>query len=253
MAYTLVTQSYGVENANSPVIITDAVTGQPAVILASASGGIVSDRGIGTTNSAGVLSVYIDTARTYTYTLVDQAYYTDPKLSNSQITAVQGLVSGSATIGNGGSLVAPAVWQSATLGASVTGTLTITPLGLVTIPATLIGGNGQVTVESTWSYTNNGNIKTLSTKFGGQSIQTYGVTTTATSRSSHRVSNRNNVASQTAFNAFTTGGFGTTSTALLALAVNTASAVDILFEGQLTNAADSITLESYQVVVWPKA
>jgi hypothetical protein len=147
---------------------------------------------------------------------------------------------------------APSASQSA-VAASITGTLTATTLATVTIPAGQIGPNGQVAVEVLWSYTNSANNKTLTVRFGGQSIQTYVVTTTANSRSSHRVSNRNNAASQTAFNAFTTGGFGTSATALLALTVNTAQAVDIVFEAQLSNTGETITLESYQVVVWPKA
>jgi hypothetical protein len=147
---------------------------------------------------------------------------------------------------------APVVAQSA-VAASITGTLTATTLATVTIPAGQIGANGQVLVEVLWSYTNSANNKTLTVRFGGQSIQTYIVTTTANSRSSHRVSNRNNAASQTAFNAFTTGGFGVSATALLALTVNTANATDIVFEAQLSNTGETITLESYQVIVWPKA
>ena len=69
MAYTLVTQSFGAFNANAYVAITNSTTGVPATILSSATGGLVNSNGLAQLDSSGNLSVYIDTAITWTYTV----------------------------------------------------------------------------------------------------------------------------------------------------------------------------------------
>lgn len=66
MAYALYTQSYGVANANAVVRILETSTGMPAIVLSSATGGLVNDRGSATLDASGNLSVYIDTARFWT-------------------------------------------------------------------------------------------------------------------------------------------------------------------------------------------
>lgn len=65
MAYTLYTKSFGSGYANGLVRITDSETDVPATILASATGGLVSENGEVRLNSSGNLSIYIDTSRTY--------------------------------------------------------------------------------------------------------------------------------------------------------------------------------------------
>lgn len=72
MAYALLTTNYGTSFANAPALLLDSVTGQPATILSSATGGLVNDQGKATLDSNGVLSVYVDTARTWTVTLTDK-------------------------------------------------------------------------------------------------------------------------------------------------------------------------------------
>ena len=74
MAYTLFTQSLGLEYANSKVYILEAVTGTPATILGSALGGVVNETGLATLSSTGVLSVFIDTARTWQVTIIDENF-----------------------------------------------------------------------------------------------------------------------------------------------------------------------------------
>ena len=72
MAYALLTTNYGTSFANAPALLLDSVTGQPAIILSSATGGLVNDQGKATLDSSGVLSVYVDTARTWSVTLTDK-------------------------------------------------------------------------------------------------------------------------------------------------------------------------------------
>jgi hypothetical protein len=74
MAYNLYTQSYGTTNANYKVVLTETATGIPATILNSATGGLVSNQGIASLDASGNLSVYVDTAKSYTVKIVDENY-----------------------------------------------------------------------------------------------------------------------------------------------------------------------------------
>lgn len=71
MTYALFTQSFGLSKANSPVNITRADTGVPAVILSSTSGGVLNHSGRATLNSIGDLSVIIDTEYAYNINIAD--------------------------------------------------------------------------------------------------------------------------------------------------------------------------------------
>lgn len=71
MAYSLYTASYGASNANAQVRILETSSGKPAIILAGVSGGLVSDKGQATLDASGNLSVYIDTAKTWTVFIND--------------------------------------------------------------------------------------------------------------------------------------------------------------------------------------
>lgn len=71
MAYNLLTTNYGASFANARALLLDSVTGVPATILSSATGGLVNDQGKATLDSSGTLSVYVDTARTWSVTLTD--------------------------------------------------------------------------------------------------------------------------------------------------------------------------------------
>lgn len=121
MAYALFTQSFGPNSANSKVTISEVSTGAPAVILATASGGIVSDRGIAQTDSSGNLSVYIDTAKTWRVAVVEEEYVPVQPGSVSTIVAWAGsldsLISGSITRdSNGAATTAAVVWPDGATG-----------------------------------------------------------------------------------------------------------------------------------------
>lgn len=63
--YTLFTASYGLNYANLRVRILEASTGVPAIIMASATSGLLSIHGNAATDPSGNLSVYIDSSKTF--------------------------------------------------------------------------------------------------------------------------------------------------------------------------------------------
>lgn len=77
MAYALYTQSLGSSYANAEVIIRETSTSTPATILSTASGGFLNDRGWAKLDGSGNLSVYIDTARTWTVSVVNPVIVED--------------------------------------------------------------------------------------------------------------------------------------------------------------------------------
>ncbi len=134
---------------------------------------------------------------------------------------------------------------------SHTGNTSETTLATITIPAGAMGPNGLVRVEATYSFTSNANNKTAIFRFGGtggtQYLATIG-TTQGHARFSRTISNRNSASSQVGASHNNAGGWGVGGGgAVLTSAINTSAAVDLLIRGQLANAADTITLESYAV------
>jgi hypothetical protein len=77
MAYDLYSQSFGSYNANKAVSITSVVTGQPALILSSPLGGIVSNNGLAKLDSNGDLSVCIDIAIVWNVVVLEQNFFND--------------------------------------------------------------------------------------------------------------------------------------------------------------------------------
>lgn len=63
--YALLSASYGTGYANQPVRILEQGTGLPAIIMASATSGILSHRGNAVLDSSGNLAVYVDNSKTW--------------------------------------------------------------------------------------------------------------------------------------------------------------------------------------------
>ena len=72
MAYILLTRSYGSVNARGQVRIFETTTGVPAVLLATSTGGLISDKGVTYLDNSGNLSVYVDGSKTLSVICVDQ-------------------------------------------------------------------------------------------------------------------------------------------------------------------------------------
>lgn len=147
-------------------------------------------------------------------------------------------------------IVGPRVLAQTAVAAPITGTLTETVLGTITVPAGAIGPNGQVEINAHFSVTNSANTKTVRVKFGGTTFFSLNLSASAAIQAYSRICNRNSAASQIAYGG--TNGFGTTTTANATGTVDTSGEVTIQLTGQLTNTGETITLESYTVVVSPK-
>lgn len=251
MAYNTYTQSFGPAFAGFQVVITNTSTGTPAIILSATTGGLVNNQGLAVLDASGNLSVVIDTAQTWTITPVSTGQLSNiPTYLQAALTAGKAVKLLNPSTGTAfGAL--PIEYQSA-VASTITGTTSATTLATITIPGALIGGNGRVDFTALWSHTNNANNKTLQITFGGSNVQNVVVTTTATTRVTAAITNRNNVASQVCFGPAINPGFGSSTTAVSTYTVNTANDVVVNFVGTLANSADSIQLESWQVVVWPK-
>lgn len=127
---------------------------------------------------------------------------------------------------------------------SHTGNTTETTLATIAVPAGALGPNGQVEVEVLFSFTNSANVKTMFVRLGGSLAGSQTATTSASFQGKSRIANRNSASSQVA-----TGTLWmiTATPAVNTLTINTANAANITITGQLANAGETITLESYLV------
>ena len=127
-------------------------------------------------------------------------------------------------------------------------------LATIAVPANAIGKNGLLAVSGLYTTTNSANNKNLRLRFGasgsgtgGTSIALSVVTTVVTCWARTNVCNRNATNSQMAFGNWT----GMTSTATInASAIDTTAATEINITGQLALGSETITLESYQVLLY---
>jgi hypothetical protein len=144
------------------------------------------------------------------------------------------------------------VAQSA-VAASHTGDTATTTLATITIPAAAMGANGVLAVTFRISRTGALNTMTTSATFGGTSVlsKTFGTTVTSEEYVLY-ISNRNSAASQLARYSTANNVAGVAAGQSTATIDTTASA-SLLIKGACTNAGDTITLESYQVLIYPKA
>jgi hypothetical protein len=141
------------------------------------------------------------------------------------------------------------VLAASAVASSITGSASKTALATINIPAGAMGANGRLRVTTHFAITASGNTKTLSFEFGGSVfyLRAEAGATVATYRDQREVANRNNATSQVSWRSTSIGGFGGGTAATTAGAVNTASAQQLIIYGQLANAGETITLESYIV------
>lgn len=146
---------------------------------------------------------------------------------------------------------APYVLAHSAVPATVTGTgvLVEADLAAVTIPGGVMGANGFIEIDSTWSYTNSSNSKQLRVRFDGTQFNSVPVTTTASTRILTRIMNRNNVSSQIGGQPITVLGPGSNAAALPTGTINTAADVLLRLTGAVTILAEVVTLEAYTVRV----
>lgn len=158
-------------------------------------------------------------------------------------------VSNSAFSGGGIGLKSPGVLARSAVAASVTGTTSETTLATIAVPAGAMGVNGGVRISGLFSYTNSANSKALRVKFGGTTYYGPTVTTTASAPFLFEIWNRGAANSQVGPGVTNTVPLGAAAVAPTTSAVDTASAFNITFTGQLANSGETITLEAYTVEV----
>lgn len=133
-----------------------------------------------------------------------------------------------------------------------TGNTTETALATITIPAGALGPNGAIRVTALTTNNNNANIKTTRFRWdtiSGTDFLGYATTTNITHQPQRTIWNRNSASSQISVPSGITNPFAAISITPTTAAINTAVATTFVITGQLANAADTVTLESYLVEI----
>lgn len=147
----------------------------------------------------------------------------------------------------------PIILAQSAVSTSHTGDLVETTLATVTVPALAMGPNGRIEIVSEWSFPSSSNSKTLRIKFGGVIYMSMGLTTDTTLRQFTSISNVNSNSSQKGYATGLAGGFGVSSGTIATSAIDTSASQDITFTALLASAAETITLESYIIKLYPKS
>lgn len=140
---------------------------------------------------------------------------------------------------------------------STTATTSEEVLATITIPANAMGANGCVEIWSTWNYTNSANTKTCRVRAGGiagTSLFSSGPTTTNTlMRVTHWANTGSTNSQKTSSSSGQAGAVSTSTGTLVTTAIDTTASVDIVITGQKASAAETLSLEFYQVNLMYKA
>ena len=136
---------------------------------------------------------------------------------------------------------------------SHSGDTTEVTLAAVTVPANAIGPNGRIEIKARFTTSSTAANKTFNIKLGATTFASRTKNSFGGMAVAAEIANRNNAASQVGG-----GNWMTSSGDILAQAGQTGTeattgALNLLITAQLANAADTITLESYQVILYPKA
>ena len=155
-------------------------------------------------------------------------------------------------LARGLALSGPRILGQSAVAVSHTGDTAEFTLATITIPAGAMGNNGQVEIEAAFSMTNNANAKSPRFKFGGTAMFDGTVSGVGGQQARKRIANRNATNSQVTFFYGAINDFSSSSGVTTA-AIDTTQPVNITITGQLAVATDTITLESYRVLLYPLA
>ena len=133
---------------------------------------------------------------------------------------------------------------------SFTGTTAETVLATILVPGGLMGPNGSLRITTSWTLTSSANGKTMRVRFGGSTIQANTATTASYYRMQCEIHNVNSEAIQSS-TAISASGFGAGGASPTATTQDTTDDVEITLVGTLSNAGETLTLESYLVEVMP--
>jgi hypothetical protein len=172
----------------------------------------------------------------------EEIIFTDQAQQLADDTSFQAMC---ATLGTWRVLAASAV------AASHTGNTTETALATIALPAGAMGPNGVLRITSVFSYASSVNAKTFRFRLGGASGTEFlnlAQTTSSGFMTQRLIQNRNSQASQVGSPLVIANTWGPGVTPPTGVR-DTASAQDIVISGQLANAGETVTLESYLVEV----
>ncbi len=127
-------------------------------------------------------------------------------------------------------------------------------LATITLPANAMGKNGRIVVEGRVSYSNNSRAKIVKVKFGDVTYLQGSLTSSKWWRFELKVRNKGgaDVQEGSGFGLLSTGALVGVSNNANSSRVDTGQKVDVTITGELENPVDTITLETYQVIVHPK-
>lgn len=162
---------------------------------------------------------------------------------------------GTAAINNQGTrtTIASIPLAASAVAASHTGDLVETALASITVPGGLMGANGRLRIITTWTIPNNADNKAMRVRLGGiGGTQFFAQTLTAAAANKALTE----IANRGAQNAQVGGpsnsiGLGSSTSANVVGALDTSQDQVLAITGALAVAADTITLESYSVEVFP--
>lgn len=151
--------------------------------------------------------------------------------------------------------VVPYVFAQTGTAVSVSAVTTEEALATITIPGGAMGPNGWVEIYTSFSFTGSTNTKALRIRAGGIAGGAFFDITlsTATQVNSARLTqiiNNNSQSSQKGFSVTGGTGTGVGTAALPTTSVNTASNWDLVITGQKGSAGETLTLESYKVIIY---
>lgn len=124
-------------------------------------------------------------------------------------------------------------------------------LATIAVPANALGANGLLRVTALWSYTNSANNKTMRVRFGGTSMFSNVVTTTASQQMQAIIANVNATNVQKCFGGGTS--FTASTNSISAGAIDTTSSANITITGTKASSGETLTLEGYVVEIFKQA
>ena len=173
---------------------------------------------------------------------IERASHADPDFGR-QLQAAQNETVAAKLIGTWRGLAASASQVSHT------GDTDETTLATITIPAGVMGANGLLRVTTLWTTTNNANNKTQRIKLGSSEFLAYVATTEASHQHLTVIRNRGAQNSQVGAAKAAANAFDLSTSAVATASIDTSAQASLSITGQLANAADTITLESYLVEI----
>lgn len=147
----------------------------------------------------------------------------------------------------------PIILASAVVNSAAPANTSENALATISIPGGIMGPNGSIEILYTYRFTNNANNKIMRLRFsgiGGTAFQDRLVTTQQTSQLLTIISNAGATNSQVGMGVGSTG-IGETTNPIVTSAVDTTVNQTVVITGQKANAADTIELVRYRVVIYP--